>query len=274
VGRVAGKVAVVVGGGQTPGAGIGNGRATCLVLGREGATVVVADRNLDSAQETVTQILDAGGIATALEVDATREDSLAALIEATVAQFGRLDILHNNVGASVAAEDRSPLELSEEVFDRIIALNFKSAWFACRLAIPHLAASGGGSIVNISSMAARHAYPFLGYKMTKTALLALTEQLAAQHAAQNIRVNAILPGAMETPMAIEPRVAAGADREALIAARNSRIPLGGKMGTGWDVANAALFLHSDEARFISGIALHVDGAENVSDNKLGTDRQA
>jgi NAD(P)-dependent dehydrogenase (short-subunit alcohol dehydrogenase family) len=274
VGRVTGKVAVVVGGGQTPGAGIGNGRATCLVLGREGATVVVADRNLDSAQETVTQILDAGGIATALEVDATREDSLAALIEATVAQFGRLDILHNNVGASVAAEDRSPLELSEEVFDRIIALNFKSAWFACRLAIPHLAASGGGSIVNISSMAARHAYPFLGYKMTKTALLALTEQLAAQHAAQNIRVNAILPGAMETPMAIEPRVAAGADREALIAARNSRIPLGGKMGTGWDVANAALFLHSDEARFISGIALHVDGAENVSDNKLGTDRQA
>jgi NAD(P)-dependent dehydrogenase (short-subunit alcohol dehydrogenase family) len=274
VGRVAGKVAVVVGGGQTPGAGIGNGRATCLVLGREGATVVVADRNLDSAQETVTQILDAGGIATALEVDATREDSLAALIEATVAQFGRLDMLHNNVGASVAAEDRSPLELSEEVFDRIIALNFKSAWFACRLAIPHLAASGGGSIVNISSMAARHAYPFLGYKMTKTALLALTEQLAAQHAAQNIRVNAILPGAMETPMAIEPRVAAGADREALIAARNSRIPLGGKMGTGWDVANAALFLHSDEARFISGIALHVDGAENVSDNKLGTDRQA
>jgi NAD(P)-dependent dehydrogenase (short-subunit alcohol dehydrogenase family) len=274
VGRVAGKVAVVVGGGQTPGAGIGNGRATCLVLGREGATVVVADRNLDSAQETVTQILDAGGIATALEVDATREDSLAALIEATVAQFGRLDILHNNVGASVAAEDRSPLELSEEVFDRIIALNFKSAWFACRLAIPHLAASGGGSIVNISSMAARHAYPLLGYKMTKTALLALTEQLAAQHAAQNIRVNAILPGAMETPMAIEPRVAAGADREALIAARNSRIPLGGKMGTGWDVANAALFLHSDEARFISGIALHVDGAENVSDNKLGTGRQA
>jgi NAD(P)-dependent dehydrogenase (short-subunit alcohol dehydrogenase family) len=118
-------------------------------------------------------------------------------------------------------------------------------------------------------MAARHAYPYLGYKTTKTALLALTEQLAAQHARDNIRVNAILPGAMNTPMAIEPRVAAGVDRAKLIAQRNSRVPLGGRMGTGWDVGYAALFLHSDEARFISGVALHVDGAENVSDTVPG-----
>lgn len=268
-GRVAGKVAIVVGGGQTPGETIGNGRATAILLGREGATVVVADRNLASAQETVDMIAREGGTASAYEVDATSEAALKAMIDDTVRRYGKLDILHNNVGASVGANDRPPLEMTEEAFDRIMALNFKSAWLASKHAIPHMKANGGGSIVNISSMAARHAYPYLGYKTTKTALLALTEQLAAQHARDNIRVNAILPGAMNTPMAIEPRVAAGADRAQLIAARNSRVPLGGKMGTGWDVGYAALFLHSDEARFISGIALHVDGAENVSDVVAG-----
>ena len=159
--------------------------------------------------------------------------------------------------------------MDEAAFDRMVALNYKSHWLAARHAIPAMRARGGGSIINISSMAARHAYPFLGYKTTKTALLALTEQLAAQHARDNIRVNAILPGAMNTPMAIEPRVAAGADRAELIAKRNSRIPLGGQMGTAWDVAHAALFLHSDEARFISGIHLHIDGAEHVSDAVAG-----
>ena len=264
-GRVEGKVAIVVGAGQTPGATIGNGRATAILLGREGAQVVVADRDLASAQETVAMIADEGGAAAAVEVDATSEPSLAEMVAQTVGRYGGIDILHNNVGASVGAGDASPLDLSEEGFDRIVALNLKSAWLASRQAIPAMREGGGGSIVNISSMAARHAYPFLGYKATKTALLALTEQLAAQHARENIRVNAILPGAMNTPMAIEPRVAAGADRAALVAQRDSRIPLGGRMGTGWDVGYAALFLHSDEARFISGVALHVDGAEHVSD---------
>jgi NAD(P)-dependent dehydrogenase (short-subunit alcohol dehydrogenase family) len=269
-GRVAGKIAIVVGGGQTPGQSIGNGRATCLVLAREGAKVVVADRNFASAQETVTMIRGESGEATAMEVDATSEESVSRLVAAAVAQYGGLHILHNNVGASVTASDMSPLEISEAAFDRMMAVNFKSAWFAARQAIPFFRRGGGGSIINISSIAARQAYPFLGYKATKTALLALTEQLAAQHAPDNIRVNAILPGRINTPMAIEPRVAAGADREQLVAARNRRVPLGGKMGTGWDVAFAALFLHSDEARFISGIALHVDGAELVSANQSGS----
>jgi NAD(P)-dependent dehydrogenase (short-subunit alcohol dehydrogenase family) len=231
--------------------------------------VVVADRNLESACETVKMIEAAAGEACAFEVDATSEQSLAGLVEWTTERFGQINILHNNVGASVTAADRSPLEMSEVAFDRIVALNFKSAWFASRLVVPHMVRAGGGSIVNISSMAALQAYPFIGYKVTKTAILALTEQMAAQHAADNIRVNAILPGAMMTPMAIEPRVQAGFDREQLIAARNSRVPLGGHMGTGWDVAYAALFLHSDEAKFISGISLQVDGAENVSDSKPG-----
>ena len=269
-GRVEGKVAIVVGAGQTPGATIGNGRATAILLAREGATVVVADRDLASAGETVAMITGEGGSAAACEVDATSEASLAAMVTDTAQPvYGGLDILHNNVGASVGAGDASPMEMTEECFDRIVALNLKSHWLASRQAIPAMRERGGGSIVNISSMAARHAYPFLGYKATKTALLALTEQLAAQHARDNIRVNAILPGAMNTPMAIEPRVAAGADRDELVARRNSRIPLGGKMGTGWDVGYAALFLHSDEARFISGVSLHVDGAEHVSDNVAG-----
>ena len=263
-GRVEGKVAIVVGAGQTPGATIGNGRATAILLAREGAQVVVADRDLASAEESVAMIVDEGGAAAAVEVDATSERSLAAMVAQTVGRYGSIDILHNNVGASVGAGDASPLDLSEEGFDRIVALNLKSAWLASRQAIPAMRERGGGSIVNISSMAARHAYPFLGYKATKTALLALTEQLAAQHARENIRVNAILPGAMNTPMAIEPRVAAGSARAELVAQRDSRIPLGGKMGTGWDVGYAALFLHSEEARFISGVALHVDGAEHVS----------
>lgn len=268
-GRVEGKVAIVVGAGQTPGATIGNGRATAILLAREGASVVVADRDPASAEETVAMIVGEGGVASACEADATSEASLAAMVAEAVARYGGLDILHNNVGASVGAGDASPMEMTEEGFDRIVALNLKSHWLASRQAIPAMRERGGGSIVNISSMAARHAYPFLGYKATKTALLALTEQLAAQHARDNIRVNAILPGAMNTPMAIEPRVAAGADRDELVARRDSRIPLGGKMGTGWDVGYAALFLHSDEARFISGVSLHVDGAEHVSDNVAG-----
>ena len=268
-GRVAGKVAIVVGAGQTPGAAIGNGRATAILLAREGAAVVAADRDLASAGETVAMIAEEGGTASPFAVDATDERALAALVAAAVERHGGLDILHNNVGASVGAGDAPPLELSERDFDRIVALNLKSAWLAARRAIPAMRARGGGSIVNISSMAARHAYPFLGYKATKTALLALTEQLAAQHARDNIRVNAILPGAMNTPMAIEPRVAAGADRDELVAKRNSRVPLGGRMGTGWDTGYAALFLHSDEARFISGVSLHVDGAEHVSDAVAG-----
>ena len=185
-GRVEGKVAIVVGAGQTPGATIGNGRATAILLAREGAQVVVADRDLASAEESVAMIVDEGGAAAAVEVDATSERSLAAMVAQTVGRYGSIDILHNNVGASVGAGDASPLDLSEEGFDRIVALNLKSAWLASRQAIPAMRERGGGSIVNISSMAARHAYPFLGYKATKTALLALTEQLARPARARKI----------------------------------------------------------------------------------------
>jgi NAD(P)-dependent dehydrogenase (short-subunit alcohol dehydrogenase family) len=266
-GRVADKVAIVVGGGQTPGETIGNGRATVIVLAREGAKVVVADRNLASAEETAAMAREEGGEAIAFQADATREQDIRRLVAATLERFGKLDILHCNVGASIALGDGPTDEISEEALDRIFAVNFKSVWLACKHALPHLR-NGGGSIVIISSLAAKNQYPYIGYKATKTALLAFTETLACAEAKHQVRVNAILPGAMNTPMAIEPRVARGVLREQVIAARNRRVPMG-KMGTGWDVGYAALFLHSNEAQFITGISLVVDGGELVAAGSQG-----
>lgn len=263
-GRVEGKVAMVVGGGQTPGSTIGNGRATALLLAREGARVLVVDRDPASAGETVEMIAAEGGEAAVCEADVVEESTLAAAVEDARRRYGRLDILHNNVGASVALGDAPAEDLDVETFDRIIAVNLRGMWLASKHAIPLMREGGGGSIVNISSMAARSAYPFLGYKTTKVAAIGLTEHLAARHAADGIRVNAILPGLMNTPMAIEARVAEGADRDELIAARDSRVPLGRQQGSGWDVAYAALFLHSDEAKFITGISLPVDGGGGLN----------
>ena len=266
-GRVAGKVAVVVGGGQTPGETIGNGRATAIVLAREGARVVVADRDQASAQDTVDMIANDGGDAVAAYVDATDESSVAALISGVATSHGSLDILHNNVGASLALGDAVAVDMTEDAFDRSFAVNLKSHWMACKHAIPIMRSQGGGSIVNISSLAVLEAYPYIGYKTMKTAVIALTQNLASAHADAGVRVNAILPGLMDTPMAIEARVAQGTPREQVIAMRNARVPLGQRMGTAWDVANAALFLHSDEAQFISGIWLPVDGAAWASQGK-------
>lgn len=260
-GRVEGKVAIVVGGGQTPGATVGNGRATAITLAREGAKVIVADLNLASAQETVDMIRAEGFEATAAEVDITREEPVEKLIAFTVETYGGIDILHNNVGGSLSLGDAPATEMTVEAWDRVFAINLRGMWLACKHAMPHLRQSGRGSIVNISSMAARHEYPRVGYKTTKAAVIALTEHLASTNARYNVRCNSILPGKINTPMAIEPRVAQGVPREDVIAARDKMIPLGGKMGTAWDVAYAALFLHSDEAKFISGVALPVDGGE-------------
>jgi NAD(P)-dependent dehydrogenase (short-subunit alcohol dehydrogenase family) len=262
-GRVQGKIAIVVGGGQTPGETIGNGRATALLLAREGARVVVADRSLDSAQDTVALIQAESGEAFACEADVTREEAVKSLIGAAVKRYGYIDILHNNVGASIALGDARADEMTVEAFDRSFAVNFKSAWLAAKHALPVMR-QRGGSIVNISSLAALEAYPLVGYKTMKAALLALTEHLAAANARYGIRVNAILPGLMNTPMAIEARVAQGIPRAEVIAARNQRVPLRHAMGSAWDVAQAALFLHSDDAGFISGISLPVDGGASAS----------
>jgi NAD(P)-dependent dehydrogenase (short-subunit alcohol dehydrogenase family) len=234
-----------------------------MTLAREGAKVAVADRNLASAKDTVAMIKEEGGDAYAVEMDVLDEASVKAAIDEVVAHYGRLDILHNNVGASGSLGDGPVIDIDIEIYDRVVGLNLRGMLLACKHALPHLRASGHGSIVNISSMAARHEHPMVGYKTTKTAVIALTENVAAANAAYNVRANAILPGKINTPMAIEPRVATGRDRAEVVATRDKMIPLGGKMGTGWDVANAALFLHSEDARFITGISLPVDGGEGV-----------
>lgn len=263
-GRVQDKVAVVMGGGQTPGATIGNGRATSILLAREGAKVLVVDRDLASAQDTVDAIRSEGGTAEAVAADVREEADVRAAIEAASSRFGRLDLLHNNVGASLAIGDAPATDLSVEAWDRIFQINVRGMWLACKWAIPVMRAQGGGSIINISSAAASHAYPWVGYKTSKMAVVGLTEQLAGQYAGDLIRVNTILPGLMNTPMAIESRVAAGTPREQVVAERDARIPLGKQMGSAWDVAYAALFLHSDEARFITGISLRIDGGMQIA----------
>ena len=258
--RLKDRVAVIMGGGQTPGPTIGNGRATAMLFAREGAKVLVVDRDLASAEETVSMIRDEGGVAEACQADVTEESDLEAAVADCMNRWSRLDILHNNVGVSVAGGDAPVTEITVEAFDRIVAINLRSAVFACKHALPVMRERRSGAIVSISSTAAVETYPWVAYKATKSAMVAFTKQLALQNAEYGIRANAILPGLMDTPMAVDSRAQAwGRPREEVAAERDARVPLGAKMGSAWDVAHAALFLVSDEAKFITGVALPVDG---------------
>jgi NAD(P)-dependent dehydrogenase (short-subunit alcohol dehydrogenase family) len=259
--RLAGKTAVVVGGGQTPGDTIGNGRATAVLFAREGARVLVVDRHLASAEETVGTISAEGGQARAFQADVTREAECKAMIESCVEAFGRIDILHNNVGTGLG--DAGVTKLSEEAWDHIYAVNVKSALFACKHALPRMREQRSGVILNVSSIASICSMGLIAYKTSKAAMNAMTHALATGNAKYGIRANAILPGLMNTPMAIEGYASRGADKAQLIRARDSLVPLGGKMGTAWDVAYAALFLASDEAKFITGVLLPVDGGQSA-----------
>lgn len=258
-----GKVAIVVGGGQTPGETIGNGRATAIEFAREGARVLVADRNVESARETVAMISTEGGSASAIAVEVTDETSLGAMIGACVAQHGRIDVLHNNVGVSLAGGDAPVEEIAADAFDHVMAVNLRGMVLACKHVLPVMRRQGSGVILNISSMAAWSAYPLVAYKTSKAGVIALTEQLAYGNARYGIRANVILPGLMNTPMAIEARISAAKPREQVVAERDAQVPLGRKMGSAWDVAYAAAFLASDKARFITGVALPVDGGSSV-----------
>ncbi len=262
--RLAGKIAVVVGAGQGPGEGMGNGRATVLRFVEEGAKVLAVDRELESATETARMAGKAGGECVPYAADVTKERTLAAAIADAHKRWGRLDILHNNVGVSIAGGDASPLEISEEAFDRICAINLRGTVMACKHALPIFRAQKSGAIINISSVAAWENYPTVGYKATKAALIAYTQQLAIQNAEHGVRANVILPGLMDTPMAVDTRArVSGKSRAEVAAMRDAKVPLRHKMGTAWDVANAALFLASDEANFITGAALPVDGGALV-----------
>lgn len=262
--RLDGRVALVVGGGQTPGETIGNGRATALLLARAGATVAVADIDLDRATDTAEQIIEEGHQADALSLDVTDDTQHRAAVAEIMERHRRLDIVHNNVGVSIAGGDADAVDLDPDTFDHLWRINLKGMWLAARHALPVMREQRSGSIVNISSMAARLAYPLVGYKTTKTAIIGLTENLAATNAGYGIRVNCVLPGLMNTPMAIESRVSQGNAREEVIASRDRQVPLGRKMGSAWDVAHASLFLHSDQARFITGVSLPVDGGHGLT----------
>jgi len=259
--RLTGKAGIVVGAGQTPGRTVGTGRAAPLLFAREGAKVMLADRDRASALQTAALIADAGGVAECVRADWTSAADCQAMAAACLEAWGRIDFLHNNVG--IGAGDSDPLRLTEEAFDRILTVNLKGCVLSCQAALPVMREQGSGSIVNISSIAALAAATRLtAYKLSKAAINALSQSLAIDNAAHGIRVNTIMPGLLDTPMAVDARAAhSGVPREQVVAGRAAAVPLRGQMGTGWDVAYASLFLHSDEAQFITGAVLPVDGGQ-------------
>jgi len=258
--RLSDKVALIVGAGSI-GPGWGNGKATATLFAREGAKVVCADRDLDAATETASIIKREGGTATAVRCDVTSHDDIKAMVAAAMETYGRIDVLDNNVGI---AEVGGVVELPEERWDFVHDVNLKSAFLTMKHVIPIMQVQGKGSIINISSIASISytGVPYATYYSSKAAMNHLTRTTARQYAGDHIRVNAILPGLMKTPM-----VAAATglvdqygegDVEETWAARDAQCPMG-HMGDAWDVAQAALFLASDEAKYVTGIELVVDG---------------
>jgi NAD(P)-dependent dehydrogenase (short-subunit alcohol dehydrogenase family) len=262
-GRLDDKTAVVVGGGQTPGETIGNGRATAIVFAREGAQVLLVDRDVASAEETRAMIEAEGGLATVVGADITVEDDCVGLARAAVETLGHIDILHNNVG--IGSGDAGATTVSQETWTRIVDTNLKGMWLTCKHIIPLMRPRESGAIVNISSIAAiAGAGNMFAYKLSKAGVNTMTQSLALTNARYGIRVNAIMPGLMDTPMAVDAVAAArGRPRREIAEARDADVPLRRHMGTGWDVAYAALFLASDEAKFITGALLPVDGGQSI-----------
>jgi NAD(P)-dependent dehydrogenase (short-subunit alcohol dehydrogenase family) len=260
--RLKDKVAIVTGAGQTPGDTIGNGRATAILFAREGAKVMLVDRRAESARETEAMIAAEGGTASVFEADVTREENCRAMAAACMEAFGRIDVLHNNVG--IGGGDAGATHLDLEVWKRIMDVNLTAMFLTCRHVLPQMREQRSGTIINISSLASIASTGMLAYKVSKAGVNALTQQIAMGNAKFGIRCNAILPGLMNTPMAIEGfSEATGASKEDVVRVRDAMVPLRGQQGTAWDVAHAALFLASDEAQFITGVLLPVDGGQSI-----------
>lgn len=258
--RVEGKVAVVVGAGQTPGETVGNGRAIAQLLAREGATVLCVDRHGERAEETAGIITEGEKGATSwLAADITVAADCARIIAEARSRHGRLDILINNVGIG-GGGDAPAHRLEEKAFDRIMSVNLKGMWLTIKAAIPVMREQGGGAIVNISSLAALSGATQMAYEVSKAAVNRLTTSVAQSNARYGVRANAIMMGFMDTPMAVTGIAqATGRSTADVRAERDARVPLRGKMGTAWDTAYAALYLASDEAGFVTGEILRVDG---------------
>jgi NAD(P)-dependent dehydrogenase (short-subunit alcohol dehydrogenase family) len=261
-GRLEGKVAIVTGAGSV-GPGWGNGRATAVLFAREGAKVFGVDKNLAAMTETAERVREAGGQLVTAECDVMSSESIARMVAACHAEFGRIDILVNNVGGSATG---GPVEMAEDVWDTQIDYNLKSVFLTCKHVLPIMEAQGSGTIVNTASTSGIRwtGAAQVAYAASKAGVIQLSRVVAVQYAAKGIRVNTVVPGQMHTPM-VEVRLAgqrAGGDTEALLAQRRARIPMG-FAGDGRDTANAALFLASDEARFITGTEIIVDGGMSV-----------
>ncbi len=256
--RLAGKVALIAGGGADgpPRAGeklsMGNGRATAITCAREGALLMIADRSLRLAEETAAAIREEGGTAHAIAVDVSKEEDCARAVQETVRAFGALHLLVNNVGIAIGGR---LLETTTDQFDKMVAVNLRGHFLMMRYAVPQMQKAGSGAIVNVSSMAALRSNQQLPYEATKAALLGLSRSVASSHARDNIRVNTILPGLINSSMV---RRLVG-DREAQVA---PRIPMK-RQGTPWEIGKAIVFLLSDDASYITGTELIVDGGLSI-----------
>ena len=255
--RLKGKVAMVTGAGSI-GSGMGNGKATAILFAREGARVMLVDLNPEAAEETKHVIDEEGGECIVFKADVSKSSDCKRMVEKCIQTFGRIDILHNNVALGAHG---GPVETSEEDWDRVMDINLKSIFLTCKYALPYMEKQGSGAIINISSIGALRAspYPTLTYAVSKAGVIALTREVAIQYAAKGIRVNAILPGLMKTPrIAYYYKSASDWDVEEMWRRRDAMSPTG-KQGEPWDIAYAALFLASDEAKYINGTTLIVDG---------------
>jgi NAD(P)-dependent dehydrogenase (short-subunit alcohol dehydrogenase family) len=266
MGRVEGKVALVFGAGSS-GPGWSNGKAAAVTYAREGAAVVAVDRVADAADETAAIIRGEGYQALAVAADVTDFVAVARAVEQTVETFGRVDILHNNVGIT---EMGGPIDLEEERWQRSLDINLGSVYRTAKAVLPHMLKQRSGVIINISSLASIRwaGYPYFAYYASKAAVNQATVALALQYADQGIRANAILPGMIDTPLIYQQISGQYKSVDEMVEARNRMVPTG-KMGTAWDIAHAAVFLASDQASFINGVCLPVDGGQSCGLGSFG-----
>jgi len=256
-GRLQDKIAIVTGAGSS-GPGWGNGKATAVLFAREGAHVVAVDLKREAVEETVGIIHGEGHRGEAHVADVTQAGDVERVVSACVAAHGRVDVLHNNVGI---VELGGGAAASQESWDRVVDVNLTSMFLTCKAVLPHMERQGKGAIVNISSVSGIRwlGVPYVSYAATKAGILGLTQSIALEYAKKGVRANAILPGLMNTPMIVKPlSTAYGGNFESMLAARSAQCPTG-KMGDAWDVAYAALYLASDEDKYVTGAQLVVDG---------------
>jgi NAD(P)-dependent dehydrogenase (short-subunit alcohol dehydrogenase family) len=258
--RLKDKVAIVTGAGSIR-PGIGNGKASAILYAREGAKVLLVDNRIEAAEETERVIDGEGGESLAFAADVSKYSDCKNMVEKCIEKYGRIDILHNNVGI---AGSGGPVETAEEDWDRMMNVNLKTMFLTCKHTLPYMERQGSGVIVNISSIVAIRSasFPQLAYAATKSAVIGLTREIAMQYAPKGVRANAILPGIINTPFVLSLLMDANKEdknrMEKIMRERDASLPMR-KQGEAWDIAYAALFLASDESKYITGTTLLVDG---------------